>query len=278
MENQKLLVSIITPTFNRGKFLEQNIISIKNQDYPFIEHIVIDGGSTDNSLEILKKYEGTYNLKWISEKDNGCADAMNKGFERASGQIFCWLDSDDFYLPCAIKKIAEVFKNNLNVDAVFGDVLLGTVEGKIIGYTKYTSFNAETSIYLGMVVATQSTFWRSTLHRKINGLDAKYLRCADLDFFTRMAISGAKFRHVRNFLSVYRYHPGQLTQSVDLCEKEKKEIFQKYSDNKLNARGLKLKRMKLLLERAVNFIKQGDIWYVFKGILRRFDFLYAVNK
>ena len=108
--NEKLLVSIITVTFNRGRFLEQAIQSIKNQDYSNIEHIVIDGGSTDNTLDILKKYEGTYNLKWISEKDEGIADAVNKGFRMAKGEVVGFLDSDDVLIPKVISKVAKIFK------------------------------------------------------------------------------------------------------------------------------------------------------------------------
>ena len=112
------LVSIITITLNRARYLEETILSIKNQDYLHIEHIVIDGGSTDGTLELLKRYENQYNMRWISEKDGGIIDALNKGLRMAKGDIFCWLDSDDTYLPGTIKKIVKVFQKHPKVDLV----------------------------------------------------------------------------------------------------------------------------------------------------------------
>ena len=269
----ELLLSIITPTFNRGEFLEENILSIKNQDYPRIEHIVIDGGSTDNSIDILKKYEGIYNLKWVSEKDNGCADAMEKGFKMATGDIFCWLDSDDVYLPQTIKTVLEIFRNNPGIDVVFGDILISDNNGKIIDYKKYTAFDPETLVYIGATFGSQTTFWRRNLHRKLGGLNTKYLRASDCDFLIRMSLSGAKFCHVRKFLSIYRRHSGQLTRSLDLCRTEGIEITQKYSDKNLAPRKLKWKKRRVIFKRVLYFIKQGDTWYVLRGILKHIGVL-----
>ena len=91
------LVSIVTPSYNQGKFIEDTILSVKNQSYPNIEHIVVDAGSTDGTLKILRKYEKEYNLKWVSEPDEGQSDAVNKGFEMAKGEIVDWINSDDVY-------------------------------------------------------------------------------------------------------------------------------------------------------------------------------------
>ena len=268
-QDSQLLVSIITPTFNRGEFLEKNILSIKNQNYKNIEHIVTDGGSTDNSLDILKKYEGTYNLKWVSEKDNGCANAMNKGFKMASGDIFCWLDADDYYLPGTLEKVVKIFQNNPNVDVVFGDIFVCNANGKIIDFIRHTDFSADTAIYEGMNVSTQAIFWRKKVHNMLDQLDEKYLRCADYDFFVRMGLLGVKFFHSRDFLSVYRHHKGQISRSVKLRQSEEKTIVEKYKDRNLSRFGLRLKKVQALLRRGLHLIKQGDIYYVLRGILRR---------
>lgn len=275
MPENPLVISIITPTFNRGKFIEETILSIKNQEYPYIEHIVVDGGSTDETLDILKKYEGTYNLKWISEKDEGCADAMEKGFKLARGDIFCWLDSDDIYLPGTIKKVMDVFAKHENVGVVFGNMYINNETGKIIDYSKRTVFDIEALIYRGMIMSPQATFWRSNLHREVGGIDKKYLRCADYDFFIRLGLSKTKFYFLNDFLAIYRIHADQLTKSIELCRKEAKEISEKYSE-KLTAQRLKWKKRKVLMKRFMYFILQGDIWYVVRFLLRKIGVLRSV--
>lgn len=105
------MISIITPTYNSGAYLEKCIQSIVNQEFDDYEHIIVDGGSTDNTLAIIKKYESLYNIKWISEKDNGMYDAISKGFKMAKGDILCWLNSDDIYMPWTLKVVEHVFQN-----------------------------------------------------------------------------------------------------------------------------------------------------------------------
>ena len=106
------LVSVITPSLNQGRFIEETLLSVKNQDYPKIEHIIVDGGSTDRTLDILKRYEGCYNIRWISEPDRGQADAICKGFRLAEGEILCWLNSDDVYVsPSTISRVVSLMKD-----------------------------------------------------------------------------------------------------------------------------------------------------------------------
>jgi glycosyltransferase involved in cell wall biosynthesis len=269
---KNFLISIITPNFNRAKFLEKTILSIKNQKYPLVEHIIIDGGSTDRSIEIIKKYEGTYNLKWVSEKDEGCADAMEKGFKLATGDIFCWLDSDDIYLDGAIEKVMKIFKDNPEIDVVFGDMLICDQNDKIIDYTKRTIFDKEMLIYIGTNISPQAAFWKREAHEKIGGIDINFKRCADYDFFCRLAESNAKFFHLKDFLAVYRHHPEQLTKSIDLCKLEANQISKKYSDN-IFGLNLKFRKIKIYFKRAFCFIKQGDLWYVLRSILKRFKII-----
>lgn len=118
------IISIITPTFNSELGLEKCILSVKNQTYPNIEHVIVDGLSTDGTVEILKRYSGTYNLKWVSEKDSGVADAMSKGFKMASGEVFTWIDSDNYYLENSfIEKVMDAYSSTPNVNMVLTNCL-----------------------------------------------------------------------------------------------------------------------------------------------------------
>ncbi|MCK4733699.1 MAG: glycosyltransferase, partial [Methanophagales archaeon] len=117
----KTLVSIITPSYNQGRFIEDALLSVKNQDYPNIEHIIVDGGSIDNTLEILRKYENEYNLRWISEPDEGQSGAVNNGFRMAKGEIIGWVNSDDGYFDVsAISSVVKYFDKYKGADVIYG--------------------------------------------------------------------------------------------------------------------------------------------------------------
>src|SRR5215212_2689652 len=107
-------VSIITPSFNQGQFLEASMLSVLEQDYPNIEYIIVDGGSKDESVEIIKKYQEHF-VWWVSEKDKGHADALNKGFSHATGDILAWLNSDDVYFPQAVSEAAAILQSRSDV-------------------------------------------------------------------------------------------------------------------------------------------------------------------
>ena len=123
------LVSIITPSFNQAEYLEQTILSVLNQDYSNIEYMVLDGASTDNSVDIIRKYENRL-AYWVSEKDNGQADAINKGFDRAKGEIIAWLNSDDYYLAGTVSSAVKIFEEHPHVVLVLGTCRLVTETGK----------------------------------------------------------------------------------------------------------------------------------------------------
>jgi len=173
-----LKISIITPTFNSEKYLERCIKSIQSQDYNSIEHIIVDGDSNDETINIIKKYQNNKTIL-ISEKDNGIWDAMNKGLKIASGDIVCFLNSDDYYYPNAIKTVVKYFNNN-DIDFLFGT----TQKYKLMyGYKPWKikfSFGFYTSHSVGFFINRER-------HLKIGFYNTKYFS-ADLDFFYKMIV------------------------------------------------------------------------------------------
>ena len=126
------LVSILTPSYNQGRFLEQTIQSVLSQDFPDMEYIIVDGGSTDDSVEIIKRYANRL-AWWVSETDQGQTDAINKGFAHASGEIFAWLNSDDTYQPGAITQAVESLLAHPEASLVYGDANLIDEHGRLMG-------------------------------------------------------------------------------------------------------------------------------------------------
>lgn len=187
-------ISIITPSYNQGQFLEATICSVLAQNYPNLEYIVIDGGSTDNSVEIIKKYE-EYLTYWVSEKDAGQYDAINKGFARCSGEIMAWLNSDDMYCPWAFRTVGEVFSDLSEINWLttlnpgrwdYAGNCLGF--GSIPGFSRQCFFdgvNLPVHGRHGWWIQQESTFWRRSLWEAAGGLDTSVSLAGDFDLWCR---------------------------------------------------------------------------------------------
>ncbi len=184
--SEQPLVSIITPTFNQAKYIEDTILSVRNQDYPRIEHIVIDGGSTDGTLDILRKYEDK--LTWISEKDRGQADAINKGFRRATGDIFGWVNSDDMYVPGAIRTVVEHFNTHPEDSFIYGDCEALDESGKSYGIRTHVKQGGWKELVgeLDFIVQPAS-FWRANVWKTCGELDESLHYTLDYEYWMRAA-------------------------------------------------------------------------------------------
>jgi len=197
------LVSIITPSLNSGQFIEETILSVKNQDYPRIEHIIVDGGSVDNTLTVLKKYEGTYNMRWISEPDNGMYQAINKGMRMAKGEILGYLNADDLYLPWAIQVVVDSFNNNPCADLVYGDLIHMAMDDQ---HALIAFLPPEYLLKLHLRVcslAQPAVFWRRRVLEALHGFDERLRLVGDYDFWVR-AMARFNFKKVNEFLAVFR--------------------------------------------------------------------------
>ncbi|MBE2182635.1 MAG: glycosyltransferase [Anaerolineae bacterium] len=180
------LVSIITPSFNQAGFIEATIESVLTQDYPNIEYLVIDGGSTDGTLDILRRYEGR--LKWISERDQGQADAINKGMSRATGQILGWLNSDDLYVPGAIRSVVETFTRQPEAMFVYGDAEAIDEHDNSYGTRIHVhQTDADELIQMGDPIVQPASFWRAEVWQTCGELDLSLHYTLDYEYWMRVA-------------------------------------------------------------------------------------------
>jgi glycosyltransferase involved in cell wall biosynthesis len=203
-------ISIITPSFNQGEFIEETILSVLNQNYDNIEYIIIDGGSSDNTINIIKKYE--HKIKyWISENDDGQTDAINKGFERSSGDILCWLNSDDVYLPGTIQNIVNYFNTNPTIDVVYGDLEIIDKSGLVLGIKKVIPYSFRSQLFTASLIPQPSSFWRASVTNRIGILNENYHYQMDYEYFVRMGAYNLNFGIIKKSLTQFRLHVGSKT-------------------------------------------------------------------
>jgi glycosyltransferase involved in cell wall biosynthesis len=198
------LVSIVTPSYNQAPYLEQTIQSVLEQDYPRIEYIVIDGGSNDNSVEIIKKYADRL-AYWISEKDSGQAEAINKGFSWANGEILGWLNSDDYYLLNTVSVAVRCFEQNPEVVMLYGDMLAVDRDGKTINILKYPQLSLE-DLLCFQIIGQPSVFFRRSAFEKTGPLETNFHFMLDHHLWIRLAQQG-RILHIPQVWSAARYHP-----------------------------------------------------------------------
>lgn len=211
-----MLVSIITPSFNQAPFLEATIRSVLEQDYPSLEYIIVDGGSTDGSLEIIQKYSNRLSW-WVSEKDKGQTDAINKGFSHAHGDVLAWLNSDDTYNPGAVSAAEKVLEMNPKHGLVYGDANFIDENGNILG-----SFPAAQTdlgrLRRGFVhIPQQSAFFRADLWKQVGPLDPSFYFAMDYDLWVRIA-SNAPMLYTHQLWANFRLHSqGKTVMADDRC-------------------------------------------------------------
>jgi|AGTN01.1.fsa_nt_gi Glycosyltransferases involved in cell wall biogenesis len=204
-------VSIVTPSFNQAQFIEKTILSVIGQDYPNIEYIVIDGGSTDGSQEIIRKYEDKITY-WVSERDNGQSDAINKGFRKCTGEIVAWINSDDLYADDgAVSRIVRFFSEHHDVDMVHGDVDFIDENGKILYNIKSRDFTLQELLETNRV-SQPATFWKRKIFEEVGYLNEARHYIMDYDFWVRVALK-YNIRHIDATIARFRLHGQSKTMS-----------------------------------------------------------------
>ena len=266
-------ISIVMPAFNQAQFIERSILSILNQGYPNIELIIIDGGSSDGTVEIIKRYEDQI-AYWVSEKDEGQSDALNKGFSRASGEIYGWLNSDDLYTPEAFESAVDAFRVNQKKMVVFGDWLSIDIYDNPVDLHHAFDFNLNHFKYEGFHLNAQSMFWRSDVHEGFNGFDVDLYNTMDYQMILEFGINigQEKFLRIPKVLGAFRRYDGQKTGDfIPSVLREHQSMALRYGYmNKYGSFGV-LKRLPYRFRRAYWYFKRGGL----RELLSRLKAAYA---
>jgi len=199
------LVSIITPSYNQAPYLEQTIQSVLGQDYPRIEYMVVDGGSTDHSVEIIKRYADRL-AYWTSERDGGQAEAINKGLKRANGEILAWLNSDDYYMLNTVSVAVRCFEMNPDAALIYGNMLAVDGDGQTLNVLKYKQLSLR-DLLCFQIIGQPSVFFRRSALEKTGLLDPSFHFMLDHQLWIRLAQQGS-ILHVPQVWSAARYHVG----------------------------------------------------------------------
>ena len=203
-------ISIVTPSFNRGWSIRACIESLQNQTFVDYEHIIIDGGSTDNTLEILKEvslYDSR--VKYISEPDDGMYDAVNKGLRMALGDICAYLNTDDFYLPNTLESVIRRFETEPELSMIYGHWMSWHPETNFLEILPVLNYTAP-DLATFAVLPQPSVFFRNEVFESLGGFDLSFKLLADNDFFSKAAVKGFKFKRIEDYLSIQTVHSGNL--------------------------------------------------------------------
>ena len=261
-------ISIVTPSFNQGAYLEKTIRSVLLQGYPNLEYIIIDGGSTDQSVEVIKKYEQWIDF-WVSEKDRGQSHAINKGLSKASGELLGWMNSDDYYLPGALLKIACAYLEETSVGAIYGQGRIVDRSGAIVYVPKMVPVTKE-SLFgwsFGNDFMQPSCLFTRKAFEESGPIDETLHYAMDLDFWIRIA-HNYKFKQLSDSLSVALSHPvAKTTAMAESGLAEVAIVCMRYGEEEFARQALGKILTKLYLQRdQIHSIKKSISWKITKPL------------
>lgn len=232
------LISVITPSFRQAKFLQKTMDSVLEQDYALFEYIVIDGGSDDGSREIIEAYSGRL-AHWISEPDRGQVDAINKGLARATGDILCYLNSDDLFHPGALGVVADAYTKNPNADIFHGRCSTIDEDGAPLERVFFGDIDTPAKVldlwsvwFAGKNVVQPEVFWTRRLMDQIGVFDEAFNFAMDYDYWTRAIVgAGAKVCRIEQEMSAFRLWGGQKSTASEKAADELRSIAIRYIDD-----------------------------------------------
>ncbi|HZP68452.1 MAG TPA: glycosyltransferase family 2 protein [Pseudolabrys sp.] len=218
----KVRISVVTPNFNMAPYLGETISSVLRNLSPGDEYIVVDGGSTDGSVEVIRRHEKDL-THWISERDDGYAHAIAKGFRRASGDLLCWINAGDLLLDGALAKVRELFGAG-DIDMVFGDDFYIDEKSRVVRLSRGFVKNLPAAmLHGGWTPLQDACFWTRDIYQRVGGIDPNLCLAADYDLFLRIAREG-RTRHVPFVFSAFRRHPGQKSSDASGYAKEREQV------------------------------------------------------
>ncbi len=221
-----MLITVVTPSYNQGQYIKTTIESVLNQNYRNVEYLVMDGGSSDNTIEILKSYDDE-RLQWVSEPDNGQSDAINKGMRQATGDILAYLNSDDVYEPSAFSHVVEHFEQHPETDILYGHCYTIDSRGNRVEPSDYARpISTKQWMTMRLRFPQQGVFWRHKAVDEIGFFNEDLHYRMDFDYWVRMVIAGYQFAPIDKFLASFRLHDTSKTVSqADLFWKDWETII-----------------------------------------------------
>jgi glycosyltransferase involved in cell wall biosynthesis len=261
-------ISVITPSYNQARFIEQTIRSVLLQGYPKLEYIIIDGGSSDESCEIIRKYE-PWLAYWVSEPDRGQSHAINKGFKRATGDVLCWLNSDDYYLPDALLTVGALLTKSAGNFALTGHCLKVYQDGRPAARLEghYENRRRLLQFWKGYQMHQPATFWRREVFEKIGYLDEELSLIMDFDYWVRIS-EHFDFVNVDRVLACCNYHTEAKTgDDYRQYHADLKKYASRYWGSKLSAEFWRL-QLSMLNHFNVQPLKREAVRMIKRMILR----------